>query len=183
MEGEAATIIRGLKWWRLFKNRNPALKDRTAQMCESQHADVKLTAEEWSGIFNDKLHLALLRVKMKAQHVYNQDESGYFRSSLVNIGNVWARKGRRWVARRRGYDRTHITTMVCVSVAVKTAPTALLWTGNTVHGRLFSKKACPVFIKVNQGDSKNDSRKATFSSDSNTQDSKPKQTGEQRRLV
>ena len=102
MEGEAATFTSGLKWWRLFKNRNPALKERAAQMCASQRGDAKSTAEEWSGFFNDKLHPALLRVNMTAQHVYNQDESGYLRNFLVNLGKVWARKGRRWVARRRG---------------------------------------------------------------------------------
>ena len=46
MEGEAGTITSGLKWWRLFKNCNPVLKERAAQMCESQRADAKLTAEE-----------------------------------------------------------------------------------------------------------------------------------------
>ena len=35
MKGEAATITSDLKWWRLFKNRNRALKERAAQMCES----------------------------------------------------------------------------------------------------------------------------------------------------
>ena len=40
-------------------------------MCESQRADAELTAEEWSGFLNEKLHAALLRVNMKAQHVYN----------------------------------------------------------------------------------------------------------------
>ena len=64
-------------------------------MCDIQRVDVKLTAEEWRGFFNEDLHPALLRVNMKAQHVYNQDESGYFRSFLVNIGKVWARKGRK----------------------------------------------------------------------------------------
>ena len=78
-EGEAAKISSGLKWWRLFKTRNPALKERAAQMCENQRADAKLTQEEWSTFFNEKFHLALSRVNMKAQHMYNQDECGHFR--------------------------------------------------------------------------------------------------------
>ena len=45
-EGVAAKISSGLKWWRLFKNRNPMLKKRAAQMCKSQRADAKLTVEE-----------------------------------------------------------------------------------------------------------------------------------------
>ena len=90
------------------------------------------------------------------------------------IEKVWARKGKRWVARRHGYDRTHITAMVCVSEAGKTATPALLWTQTTVPGRLFSREACPVFIKATQGDSKKDSRKAASSSDTKAQDSKNK---------
>ena len=88
----------------------------------------------------EKLHPALLRVNIKAQHVYNQDESGYFRSFLVNIGKVWARKGKRSVARRCAYDRTHITALVCVSVARKTARPALLWTEKTVATQSDRKK-------------------------------------------
>ena len=41
MDGGAATFTSGLKWWRLFKNRNPALKERVAEMCESQRAHAK----------------------------------------------------------------------------------------------------------------------------------------------
>ena len=67
-------------------------------MYESQRANAKLTREEWTGVLNHKWHTTLLRVNMKAQHVYNQDESGYFGSFLVNIAKFWARKGRRWVA-------------------------------------------------------------------------------------
>ena len=37
----------GLQWWKLFENRNPPLNERAALMCESQHADAKLTAEDW----------------------------------------------------------------------------------------------------------------------------------------
>ena len=147
-EGEVAKIGSGLKWWRLFKNRNPALKDRAAQMWESQRTDAKLTAQELSGCFNEKLHPTLSRVNMKPQHVYNQDESDYFRSFLMSIGKVWVGKGRRWVVRRRGYDHTHITANVCVSAARKTVTSAVLWTEKTVPGRLFSKEACHVFIKV-----------------------------------
>ena len=72
MEGEVATVISGLKWWRLLKNSNPALKERAPHIYQSQRADAKLTAEEWPSFFNDKLYLAQLRVKKKAQHVYNQ---------------------------------------------------------------------------------------------------------------
>ena len=38
-EGEAAKISSGLKWWGLFKKRIPTLKERAAQMCESQQVD------------------------------------------------------------------------------------------------------------------------------------------------
>ena len=85
---------------------------------------------------------------MKAQHVSNQDGSGYFRGFLVNVGKVWARKGERWVARRREYDCTHIMAMVCVLAVRKTVTRALLWTAQTVPRRFFSKEACPVFIKA-----------------------------------
>ena len=91
----------------------------------------------------------------------------------MNIGKVWARKGRRWVARRRGYNRTHIIAMVCVSAAGETL--ALLWTGKTVPGRLFSKEACHVFIKATQADSKKDSRNAASSNDTNAENSKKKE--------
>ena len=98
--------------------------------------------------------------------MYNEDESGYFRSFLISIGKVWARKGKNRVARRRGYNRTHIKAMVCVSAARKTITPALL---------LFSKQACHVFIKATEGDSKKNSPTAVFSRDSKTQDSKQKQ--------
>ena len=65
--------------------------------------------------------------------------------------------------------------MVCVSAAGKTVTPALLWTEKTVLGRLFSKEACPVFIKSTQGDSKKNSQKAVFSTDSKAPDSKQKQ--------
>ena len=136
---------------------------------------MKLTTEGWSGFFYEKLHPVLSPVNMKAQHVYNQDGSGYFRGCLANIGKVWARKGRRWVARRGGYDRTHIIAMVCVSAAGKPVTSALLWIGKTVPGLLFSKEPCPVFIKATQGDGYNDSGKAASSSDTKAQDSKKKQ--------
>ena len=90
----------------------------------------------------------------------------------MNIGKVWARKGRRQVASRRGYDRTHITAMVGVSAAEKTLPLALLSTKITVSGRLFLKGACPVFIKAIQDDSKKDNRKAASSSDTRVQDNR-----------
>ena len=93
-------------------------------MCESQRADAKFTEKEWSTFFNERLHPALSPVNMKAQHVYNQDESGYFRSFLVNIGKVWARKGRRWVARKRGYHGTYITAMVCILSSRKNSNTS-----------------------------------------------------------
>ena len=120
-------------------------------MCESQPVDAKLITEEWSGFFNDQLHPALLRVNIKAQHVYNQDESGYSRNCLVNIGKVWAHKGTGWVARRRGYHGTHITAMVCVPAGKPVKP-ALLWTRKAVPGCLSSTEACPMFIKPTQGD-------------------------------
>ena len=73
-EGGAGKINSGVKWYRLFKNRNQAPKERAAQLCESQRADAKLTAEEWSAFVNEKLHPALLRVNMNAQHVCNQEQ-------------------------------------------------------------------------------------------------------------
>ena len=50
MEGEPATITSGLKGG----DRSPVLKERAAQMCESQRADAKMIAEEWIGFFSDK---------------------------------------------------------------------------------------------------------------------------------
>ena len=118
----------GLKWWRLFNNRYPALKKRAAQMCESPRAHARLTTQEWRSFLNDKLHPSVSRVNMKPQHVYNQDESGYFRNLLVKIVKMVARKGRRSIASRRGYICTHITAMVCVSRTRKTGAPALLYT-------------------------------------------------------
>ena len=51
-EGQATKISSGLKWWRLLKNRNPALKERAAQMCDSQSAHAKLVAEDWGGFLH-----------------------------------------------------------------------------------------------------------------------------------
>ena len=101
---------------------------------------------------NNKLLLALSQVSMNPQHVDSQGESGYFKTFLANIGNVWARRGRRWVARRRSYDRTHITTVVCVSAAGQAIILAPSWTGKTVSGCLLNKEACHVFIKATQDD-------------------------------
>ena len=44
-----------------------------------------------------------------------------------------------------------------------------------MRGRLFSKEACPVFIKATQGDSKKDTQKADSNNDTRAQDSKQKQ--------
>ena len=101
--------------------------------------------------------------------------TGYFKNFLVNIEKVWARKGRRWVARWCGYDCTYITAMVCVSAIEKTVTPALLWTGKMVPGRLFSKEACLVFIKATQGGSHKDNQKAIPSSDTKAHDNRKKQ--------
>ena len=169
-EREPAAISSGQKWYRLFKTRNLGLHESAAETCDSQCADAKLTEEEVITFFKEKLHPALSRVNMKAQCMYNQDESGYFRCFLVN-GKVWARKGRSWVARGRGYDPICITAMVYVSVVGKTVTLALLWTWKNV---LFSKDACPMFIKAAQDDSKKDSKKAASGSDTKAHDSNKK---------
>ena len=70
-ERVAARISSGWKLWRLSKNQNLALTERAAQMWKRHPADAKLKAEEWSGLFHEKLHSALSRVNIKPQQVYN----------------------------------------------------------------------------------------------------------------
>ena len=51
------------------------------------------------------------------------------------------------MARKRGYDRTHITGIICVSAAGQIITRTLLWTGQTIPIHLFSKNVCEVVIK------------------------------------
>ena len=60
---------------------------------------------------------------------------------------VWGRKGRKTVARRRGWHRQHITAIVAVNAQGQGTKPALLWNTKKIRGDMFLPAQCPVTLK------------------------------------
>ena len=102
----------GKTWLKLFKRRNSDFVSRLAQNVESQRASARLSPQQWTEFFNNHLKPGLEKVAYNPCHIWNEDESGFFRQFTTVGQRVWVRKGRKTVARRRGWQRQHITAMV-----------------------------------------------------------------------
>ena len=81
-EGEAAKVSSGMKWCTLFKNQKPSAEGESSpDVRESAcRCEVDSRGAEWFFLMRS---CTLPRVNMKAQHLHNQDGSGYFRRFLV----------------------------------------------------------------------------------------------------
>ena len=64
--------------------------------------------------FQKALCPALEEVQFNRRAIFNDNESAFFRIFFTNRGKVEAKRWHKWVARRIRYDRTHITSKVCV---------------------------------------------------------------------
>ena len=120
---------------------------REKASAESQRATARLTTEEMLSFFNTSLKLALILPNFGATYIHNMDETGFFRNFGTVGSAVWVRRGRKHVARKRGWARQHIATLVsCFSAGTTNIP-CLRWHNKKVKGEWFLKKKGPVRIK------------------------------------
>ena len=136
------------KWWRLFLRRHPEVSGRLAQHAESVRLDKKLTKDEWTTWFNDSLSPALAKRGYNPQYVFNEDESGMFIDFDTGSLKVYILRGTKTCARRRGYDRCHVTLVACVRADGFYVRPALLWPSALTRGDLFQHEACPILVKA-----------------------------------
>ena len=137
----------GKTWWKLFKRRNSDFVSRLAQNVESQRASARLSPQQWTEFFNNHLKPGLEKVAYNASHIWNEDESGVFRQFTTVGQRVWVRKGRKTVARRRGWQRQHITAIVTINAQGQATKPALLWNTKKIRGDMFLRAQCPVTLK------------------------------------
>ena len=137
----------GKTWWNLFKKRNKVFVSRLAQNMESQRAAAKLSADQRKQFFNETLRPALENLSHDPACIGNEDESGFMRNFSTVGQRVWVRRRRRFVARRRGWQRQHVTAIVAVNAQGQSVKPSLLWHHKQVRVDMFLKAACPVSIK------------------------------------
>ena len=137
----------GKTWWKLFKRRNSDFVSRLAQNVESQRASARLSPQQWTEFFNTHLKPGLEKVAYNPCHIWNEDESGFFRQFTTVGQRVWVRKGRKTVARRRGWQRQHITAIVAVNAQGQATKPALPWNTKKIRGDMFLRAQCPVTLK------------------------------------
>ena len=127
----------GKTWWKLFKRRNSAFISRLAQNDESQRASGLLTPQQLTELFKHHLKPGLKNVAYNLCGIWNEDESGLFRQFSVLGQRGWVRKGRKTVARRRGWQRHHIRARVAVDAQGEANKPALLWNNKKIRGDMF----------------------------------------------
>ena len=137
----------GKTWWKLFNRRNSDFVSRLAQNVESQRASTRLSPQQWTEFFSNHLKPALEKVAYNPSHIWNEDESGFFRQFTTVGQRVWVRKGRKTVARRRGWQRQHFTAIVAVNAQGQATKPALLWNTKKIRGDMFLRAQCPVTLK------------------------------------
>ena len=130
----------GKTWWKLFKRRNSGF-------VESQCDSARLTPRQWIEFFNNHLKPDLEKVAYNPCHIWNEDESVFFRRFSTVGQRVWVRKGRKTVARRRGWQRQHITAIVALNAQSEATKPALLWNTKKIKGDMFLRAQCPVTLK------------------------------------
>ena len=136
------------KWWHLLLRRHPEVSGRLGQHAESVRPDKKLTKDEWTTWFNESLGLALAKVGCDPQYVFNEDEPGMFIEFDTCSLKVSVPRGTETCARRRGYDRHHVTLVACVRADGFFVRPALLWPSALTRGDLFQHEACPISVKA-----------------------------------
>ena len=128
------------KWWRLFLRRHPEVSGRLAQHAEGVRLDKKPTKDEWTTWFHESLSPALAKVVYEPQYVFNGDESGMFIDFDTGSLKVYVLRGTKSCARRRGYDKCHVTLVACVRADGFHVRPALLWPSALTRGHLFSMR-------------------------------------------
>ena len=136
------------KWWRLFFRRHLEVSGRLAQHADSVRPDKKLTKDEWTTWFNESLSPALAKVGYDPHYVFNEDESGMSIDSETGSLNVYVLRGTKTCARRRGYDRRHVTLLACVRADGFYVRHAPFWPSALTRGDLFQHEACPISMKA-----------------------------------
>ena len=104
----------GKTWWKMFKCRTSVFVSRIAQNVESQRACARLTPQQWTEFFHNHLKPCLEKVVYNPCHMWNEDESRFFRQFSTVGQRVWVRKGRKTMARRRGWQCQHVIAIVAV---------------------------------------------------------------------
>ena len=135
-------------WWGLFLPRHPEVSGRFAQYAKSVRLNKKLTKDEWTTWFNESLSPALAKVGYDPQYAFNEDESGMFIDFDTGSLQVYDPRGTKTCARRRGYDRRHVTLVACVRTDSFYVRPALLWPSALNRGHLFQHEACPMSVKA-----------------------------------
>ena len=89
---------------------------------------------------------ALEEVSHDPACIWNEDESGFMRIFSTMGQRVWVRRGRSFVARRRGWQKQDVTAIVAVNVVGQSVQPSLRWHNKKVRGDMFLKAACPISI-------------------------------------
>ena len=137
----------GKTWWKQFKRRKSDFVSTLAQNVESERASAPLSTQQWTEFFNHHLKPGLEKVADNPCHIWNEDESGFFRQ-FTRVGQrVRVRKGKKNVAQRRGWQQQHITAIVAVNAQGQATKPALLWNTKKIRGDMFLRTQCPVTLK------------------------------------
>ena len=120
------------------------MSGRLAQHAESVRLDKKPTKDEWKNWFNESLGPALAKVGYDLQYVFNEDESGMFIDFDTGSLKVYVLRGTKSCAKRRGYDKRHVTLVACVRADGFYVRPTLLWPSALTRGKgvLNGKKKC-----------------------------------------
>ena len=136
------------RWWRLFPHPNAEKAGRLAQHAESVRPDKKLPRDEWTAWFHESLCPALTNVGYNPQYVINEDESGMFIDFDTGGLKVCLLRVTKTCAKRRGYNRRHVTLVACVRTDGFYVRPALLWPSALTRGDLLQHEACPISMKA-----------------------------------
>ena len=90
------------------------MSDRLGQHAKSMRLDKKLTKDDWTILFNESVGAALAKVVYDPQYVFNEDESCMCIDFDTGSLKVYVLRGTKTCARRRGYDRRHVTLVACL---------------------------------------------------------------------
>ena len=108
---------------------------------------------EASRMYNDNVRTddrpsTTLTLKSMDKYMFNEDESGMFIDFDTGSLKVYVLRGTKTCARRRGYDRHHVTLVACVRADGFYVRPALLWPSALTRGDLFQHEACPISVKA-----------------------------------
>ena len=139
----------GQTWWKWFKRSNSAFKllQNLLKMLNRSGASARLTPQQWTEFCNNHLKQGLEKVAYNPCHIWNEDESGFLCQISTTGQRVWVRKGRKTVARCRGWQRQHITAIVAVNAKGQATKPALQWNTKKIRGDMFLCAQCPVTLK------------------------------------